>query len=84
MDEREWLIDWFDDNSAVSRDVVQEETGADYLESGWIDSMAFIKLISDIEEEYGIEFENDEFQDRSFATLDGLSEIIAEKRAAEE
>jgi len=84
MDTREWLIDWFDDNSAVSRDVVEEQTSTDYLESGWIDSMAFIKLISDIEEEYGIEFENDEFQDRSFATLDGLAEMIVEKASTEE
>lgn len=84
MDTRKWLIDWFDDNSSVSRDTIVEETDTDYLESGWIDSMAFIKLISDIEEEYEIEFENDEFQDRSFATLDGLSEMIVNKSSTEE
>lgn len=68
----------------MSRDTIVEETGADYLESGWIDSMAFIKLISDVEEEYEIEFENDKFQDRSFATLDGLSEMIVKKSSTEE
>lgn len=84
MDTRKWLVNWFDANSSVSRDVIEDQTDADYLESEWIDSMAFISLISAIEEEYEIEFKNDEFQDRSFATIDGLSEIIAEKSAVEE
>jgi len=78
-DAREWLVDWFDRQTAIPESTLREETDADYLQEGWIDSMLFIGMISSIEDEFDIEFSNDEFQDGSFATLDGLAELIAEK-----
>jgi acyl carrier protein len=82
-EEREWLIEWFDQQTAVSESVLRVNTDEDYLQEGWIDSMKFIGLISSVEDEFDIEFSNDEFQDRSFATIDGLAEMIATKSATE-
>lgn len=79
VDAREWLIEWFNSETTVSESILREQVDADYLKQGWIDSMQFIGMISSIEAEFDIEFSNDEFQDRSFATIDGLAELIAGK-----
>jgi acyl carrier protein len=77
-DIKQWLENWFRKNSVMPRDDIRRESGENYLEKGWIDSLAFITLISDIEEQFSIRFSNDEFQDRSFATIDGLTKAIRE------
>ena len=78
-DPEQWLIKWFADESDVPRDTIEQNREVDYLGKGWIDSMQFIRLVSKAEEEFGIEFSNDEFQDRSFATIRGLATLIEEK-----
>jgi len=50
-----------------------------YFLKGWIDSLKFIELISDIENEFQISFSNNEFQDRTFSTVEGLIKIIEDK-----
>lgn len=81
---QEWLIDWFATQSSVPRDVAEAKTDTDYLKKEWIDSMQFIELVSEIEEEFHVEFSNDEFQDRSFSTIEGLSTIVVDKKAMKE
>jgi len=78
-EEQDWLIEWFDQQTVVNNDTLQNNTDVDYLQEGWIDSMQFIGLISSIEDEFDIEFSNDEFQNRSFATISGLAQMIADK-----
>lgn len=74
-----WIVDWFEENGTVSRDVIEERLGDDYLDEQWIDSLEFTNLVLEVENEYDVEFSNDEFQDRSFATVNGLAEIINHK-----
>lgn len=76
----EWVVDWFSDHGPLPRETVEERPDANYLEEGWIDSLKFIKLLSATEERFGIEFTNDEFQDRSFATVEGFVRLVEEKR----
>jgi arylformamidase len=78
-DEQDWLIEWFDLQTVVNNDTLRNNTDVDYLQEGWIDSMQFIGLISSIENEFDIQFSNDEFQNRSFATISGLAQMIADK-----
>ena len=73
---REWLLDWFEQNSSVSRDVLEENMDENYFNAGYIDSFVFISLIDEIEDEFEVEFDNDQFTDRSFATINGLIEIL--------
>jgi acyl carrier protein len=82
-DVRKWLIKWFNQQTVIDEQTLQSRTNKDYLQEGWIDSMKFIGLVSSVEDEFDIEFSNDEFQDRSFATIDGLAELIAEKSSTE-
>ena len=51
-----------------------------YFKNGWLDSLKFIELINDVEQEFEILFSNDEFQNRKFATINGLREIITGKK----
>lgn len=82
-EEQDWLIEWFSQQTVVDKDTLRGNTNVDYLQEGWIDSMQFIGLISSIEDEFDIEFSNDEFQDRSFATISGLAQMIADKSNTE-
>lgn len=71
-----WLVIWFGNNSTVDATVVRDKIYSSYFEEGLIDSFVFIRLISDIEEKYHIEFSNEQFEDRNFSTISGLAEII--------
>ena len=57
----------------------KKKINENYFEKGWIDSLKFIDLITQIEEEFSIRFSNDEFQDRKFSTIEGLAKIIERK-----
>lgn len=78
MDVKTWIINWFSNNCDEKLDIdnCYEDN---YFESGLIDSYKFIMLLSDIEEEYNIQFENDKFQDREFSTIKGLIKALEEE-----
>ena len=79
MESKIWLIRWFEKNS-LSNDInVKDSVNQNYFENGWIDSLKFIDLVTQIEEEFSIRFSNDEFQDRKFSTIEGLARIIEGK-----
>ena len=75
---RKWLIEWFVENGTIEEDKILDNLGSNYFNEGFLDSFTFISMIADIEEEYGIEFDNDQFLNREFATINGLAEIIAD------
>lgn len=75
---KKWLVEWFVENGDVTEDILLENLEANYFNAGFLDSFTFISLIGDIEDEYEIEFDNEQFLDRDFATINGLAAIIAE------
>lgn len=76
---KEWLIEWFKKHGSVGDAVIAERGTDNYLELGWIDSFTFVAFVSDIETYFNIRLDNDEFQNRAFMTIDGLSYIIDRK-----
>ncbi|WP_127015404.1 acyl carrier protein [Anoxybacter fermentans] len=50
-----------------------------YVESGYIDSLGIIKFIVEIEDEFGIEFSDEEIADPSFKTVGGLIKLVERK-----
>lgn len=78
MDSRvqEWLINWFVKNAEADREELYKNISENYFQLGYIDSFEFINLIGDIENQFNIEFENDQFEDRSFSTIKGMTTII--------
>lgn len=77
-DKKEWLINWFEEMATVDRETLEANLDVNYLDAGYIDSFVFISLIGDIEDEFGISFDNEQFMDRSFATINGLAKILDE------
>ncbi|MBU1083865.1 MAG: phosphopantetheine-binding protein [Candidatus Omnitrophota bacterium] len=74
-----WLIRWFENNAGMSGQDIENNIDTNYFEKGWIDSFKFIAFIMDIENNFGIRFSNDEFQDKGFSTIKGLAGIIRER-----
>jgi len=79
IDIEAWLLNWFSTNTSANKDKIQNELEKNYFEEGWLDSLKFIEFVTAVEEKFGIIFDNNEFQDRSFSTIKGLSKIIENK-----
>lgn len=73
----EWIVDWFISHG-IEREALLDSMDENFFEKEFIDSFAFIRLISDIEEHFNIVFNNDQFQDRDFSTIKGLGKHIEE------
>lgn len=71
----QWLVDWFAERNpavAPARDI-------NYYDAGLVDSFGIIELIEEIEQQYGILFDDDDFLRPEFRTIDGLAGIVAAK-----
>ncbi|MDH4187791.1 MAG: phosphopantetheine-binding protein [Nitrospira sp.] len=77
-DPANWLLDWFRQKGPVPGGTVEEQLRVNYFEAKLIDSLTVINLILEIEKRFGIQFSPEDFQDRRFATIGGLSELITE------
>ena len=51
----------------------------DYFEAGWLTSMEVVEFITEIEQHFGMQFSDDDMQDRRFVTIAGLTELIVER-----
>ncbi len=79
MKKRDFVLNWFAENGTLSREELEEDTGVNYLELGLIDSFAFLELISTCEEEFGIQFDDDDFQNEDIFTIEGFIGILENK-----
>tara|TARA_A100001388_G_scaffold65851_1_gene46196 strand:+ start:6871 stop:7110 length:240 start_codon:yes stop_codon:yes gene_type:complete len=70
-----WIKDWFITKSP------EIDLGSDknFFEEGAVDSFGVMELITDLEEHFKITFSQEEFQDKRFTSISGLSEIIRQK-----
>lgn len=80
MEIKEWLINWFGQHSSLNAVELEEVSKEDYLKKGIIDSFSFVMLVSDIDDEYEVAFTNEDFLDPRFPTIDGLAEMIGERK----
>ena len=51
------------------------------LERGLLDSMAIVKLISFLEDRFGVQLSDDEFDPDNFETLNAISALVEAKRS---
>lgn len=78
MNHLNWVINWFAAHGAAEVEI-KEHLDENFFDLGYIDSFAFISLMADIEDEFGVSFDNDRFQDRAFSTIHGLGKALAEE-----
>lgn len=71
-----WLVNWLTVNGGNDGAEIEKNINESYFAAGFIDSFQFINMISDIEDEFDIEFDNEQFEDRSFSTVRGMAKII--------
>lgn len=53
-----------------------------YFEAGLIDSLAVVGLVGELEDAFGVRFEDRHYQDPRFSTIGGLGEIVSELAGA--
>lgn len=63
-----------DGDPAFGRDV-------DLFELGYVDSVGVVALVAWIEDRYRIELSEDDLFDERFATIEGIADIVAERRS---
>ena len=76
MEIKEWIITWFVDNSNVNEEDIRRHLDDNYFDEGFMDSFTFISFINEVEDEFGLKFANDQFEDISFSTVNGMAKII--------
>ena len=69
-----WLVNYLSEASDLGPDPIDRNV----FEAGWIDSFGTILLVEALEEQFAIRFNQEAFQDRRFATIRGIAEIVTE------
>lgn len=71
----DWIASWFVEKSGQE----QLDLENNFFELDYIDSFGVIELIEDLEYEFNIIFNQEDFQDRRFSSIDGLADIVVNK-----
>lgn len=74
----EYIIGWFVEHSTEG-EAIKDKVKDNYLTNGFIDSFGFLELIASCEEEYGISFSDNDFENDDIFSIQGLAEIIDSK-----
>ncbi len=51
----------------------------DYFEAGWLSSMEVVEFVTEIEQQFGMQFSDRDLQDSRFVTIAGLADLILER-----
>lgn len=75
----EYILKHIQRKYAIPKDI--DVYSLDYIDKGYIDSLALIKFIIELEDEFGIEFSDDELGSSSIKTVGGLIKLVERKTA---
>ncbi len=50
-----------------------------YIDTGYIDSMALLKFIVELEQEFDVQISDDDMMSKEFKTIGGLTNLISNK-----
>ena len=75
---------WFvtpvvEDDGSVRIRWAKPEREVDFFKCGGLDSLGLVELIPAVEEAFPIKFRQHDYQDRRFASIAGLAEIVSER-----
>jgi acyl carrier protein len=77
-DIKEFIIDYLQREYTIE---VEDIMSLNFVETGYVDSFGLLTFILSLEQEYGIEFSEEELQDPSFKVVGSLIETVAKKIA---
>ncbi len=78
MTTKQWIVDWFIQNTHATQEDILAHLDDNYFEAGWMDSLKFIGFLTALEDNFNVEFDNSAFQDRAFSSISGLAKMIDE------
>ena len=77
---QQWLKEWFVARGKIRKAALENGQDAlcntDYFEAGWLTSMEVVEFVTEIEQEFGVQFSDRDLQDSRFVTIVGLTELI--------
>ena len=80
MDEvKDFVVEYLEREYDLPEDI--DFSTFNYIESGYVDSMGFIQFIAMLEDEYDIEFSDEELADKSYQVLDTFIRLVERKIA---
>lgn len=74
---KEFVTEYIQREYTVSDDI--DIMSLNYVESGYIDSLGLIQFIATIEDEFGIEFEEEDLENPDIKVVGKLIEMIQKK-----
>jgi acyl carrier protein len=78
-----WLTDWFITRGKIGKAALangpEPLRAADYFEAGWLTSMEVVEFVTEIEQEFGVQFSDGDLQDSRFVSIAGLAELILQR-----
>ena len=81
----QWLTSWFVSRSKIGREAAEIAASArhqtDYFEAGWLTSMEVVEFVTEIEQQFAMQFSDRDLQDPRFVTINGLAELILARSA---
>lgn len=77
QDVKEFVIDYIQREYTIDKNIDIMELN--YIESGYIDSMGLIQFIATIEDEFGIEFTDDDLENDDIKVVGKMIEMINKK-----
>ena len=76
----DWLCAWFVSRRKFRGDAAQLPD-INYFDAGLLTSLEVVEFVSEIEDRFGVQFSEQDFQDPRFVTVAGLAELIADRSA---
>lgn len=84
----EWLTSWFIARGKIDREAAGSVPNAirstDYFDAGWLTSMEVVEFVTEIEQQFGMQFSDRDLQDPRFITINGFAELICMRLARTE
>ncbi len=77
MDAKEFVTEYIQREYTIPADV--DLMSLNYVESGYVDSLGLVQFLATIEDEFGIEFTDEEMEDPRIKVVGSLIEMIEEK-----
>ncbi len=76
---QDWLANWFVARGKIGKTASETLRDTDYFQAGWLTSMEVVEFVMEIEQQFGMQFSENDLQDPRFVTIAGLTELILER-----
>jgi acyl carrier protein len=83
-DIQNWLKEWFAIRGKIGKQAAQPPLVVNYFDAGWLTSMEVVEFVTEIEQQFGMQFSDRDLQDQRFVTIAGLTELILESTQTRE